>query len=591
MPGVVSSYVAKQPPVFRGADAGKLAARQLAEKVINLEYRYRLGGRSLFPPWLDRLNCRPWELRRHLRSLLADSVIKPSLLSKVYAVSALDAQMAPPSERPIDQTASELALYAYTVAIDGGIPKMAQTYLLHKYIFGETVFEMVWHKDLWSRGAWAGRRFFRDFKARDGAEAKFDRFGNLESVVGKTDDGEQKEWTAGDGLEDFIAAKHLPLFDGPGQSDLLAACQLAWDRHVLQTLRNIYLEKFVGSFVVAKYGQDADRTVTVIDPDTKQELPMEDVLEPVVEGVKARGWAVLPPGVTMETLQLATESESEFQAAIDKNDEKIALSITGAFLQMLTSQGIGVNMRGSSETQRSTSELFAWAGMVEFCAAVNSRMTPRLIQENFGTAADYPLLTLGGINPGEAKATADLYAVAVTSGVRPSRKAFASATGVQLATTPDDELLAPTVSPLPPGTPGTVSTPPAPIGGIVARPVAANLPAGSTDAAAATGDVQGTALNGAQVASLLEIVGQVAQKQLPITTAKALVAEAFPLMSPDGIDRIFNSLLSFRPAPQITQQFAEQIVADALKKKLTPARVPTRSTLGLTPPAGSPASK
>lgn len=60
-------------------------------------------------------------------------------------------------------------------------------------------------------------------------------------------------------------------------------------------------------------------------------------------------------------------------------------------------------------------------------------------------------------------------------------------------------------------------------------------------------DVQGTALNGAQVTSLLEIANQVAAGQLPIDTARALISVAFPEVPADKIDGIINPLIGFEP--------------------------------------------
>jgi hypothetical protein len=55
-------------------------------------------------------------------------------------------------------------------------------------------------------------------------------------------------------------------------------------------------------------------------------------------------------------------------------------------------------------------------------------------------------------------------------------------------------------------------------------------------------DVAATALNGAQVTSLLEIITQTSQGLLPLSTARGVVAAAFPTLSPMQLDNIFNGL-------------------------------------------------
>jgi HK97 family phage portal protein len=77
-------------------------------------------------------------------------------------------------------------------------------------------------------------------------------------------------------------------------------------------------------------------------------------------------------------------------------------------------------------------------------------------------------------------------------------------------------------------------------------------PAIATDAeapVAAPDDVQSAALNGAQIASMLEIVQQVATGALPVESAKALTSASFPTLTPGQVDGIFASLDGFEPTP------------------------------------------
>ncbi len=74
-------------------------------------------------------------------------------------------------------------------------------------------------------------------------------------------------------------------------------------------------------------------------------------------------------------------------------------------------------------------------------------------------------------------------------------------------------------------------------------------PAASTDPATPTPeDVQATALNGAQVASLQSLIEAAAAGTIPIDTVRATIAAAFPLLTESDIDAIMSPLSGFTPA-------------------------------------------
>lgn len=86
-----------------------------------------------------------------------------------------------------------------------------------------------------------------------------------------------------------------------------------------------------------------------------------------------------------------------------------------------------------------------------------------------------------------------------------------------------------------------------------AKPAAA--PA-TTEEAAKTGDVQATAMNGAQVQALASLVAQVAAGQMPADSAKAVAAAAFPLLTAEEINAIFAPLAKFEPSRPAEQKAA-----------------------------------
>jgi SPP1 family phage portal protein len=72
-----------------------------------------------------------------------------------------------------------------------------------------------------------------------------------------------------------------------------------------------------------------------------------------------------------------------------------------------------------------------------------------------------------------------------------------------------------------------------------------------TAGAAEAGDVQATALNGAQISSLVEIASLVASGKLPKESGMAIAKAAFPLMIDSEIEAIFSSIVegSIKPEP------------------------------------------
>ena len=75
-----------------------------------------------------------------------------------------------------------------------------------------------------------------------------------------------------------------------------------------------------------------------------------------------------------------------------------------------------------------------------------------------------------------------------------------------------------------------------------------------------TADVAATALNGAQIASLVDIVMQSAAGAVPVSSAKAIVQAAFPTLPATTIDAIFADVLPGSLQPQ------EVIMSDEKKK-------------------------
>ncbi len=69
--------------------------------------------------------------------------------------------------------------------------------------------------------------------------------------------------------------------------------------------------------------------------------------------------------------------------------------------------------------------------------------------------------------------------------------------------------------------------------------------------------VADTAMNGAQVTSIVEIIGQVAAKVIPVATAKALIRSAFPAVAPQNIDEMLAPFAALPGTPGAVQAAPE----------------------------------
>ena len=81
---------------------------------------------------------------------------------------------------------------------------------------------------------------------------------------------------------------------------------------------------------------------------------------------------------------------------------------------------------------------------------------------------------------------------------------------------------------------------------------------------AAVENVASQALNGAQIESLVNIIMQAAGDALPISSAKAVVAAGFPMLTPAMIDNIFSAIV---PGSLPQAQVLRKVVLSTIEKK------------------------
>lgn len=98
----------------------------------------------------------------------------------------------------------------------------------------------------------------------------------------------------------------------------------------------------------------------------------------------------------------------------------------------------------------------------------------------------------------------------------------------------------------------------------------ADAPAAAPAAAAETGNLQQEALNGAQIASLLEIIQSVSARTLDPDAAKAMIRAAFPLIPVEDIDRMVDSALNTEPPAAEPAPSPAPAPAEGEEEALTP---------------------
>lgn len=316
------------------------------------------------------------EMRTAYRHALAEPAVKTALLGKIGSVMALGLQVKPARDYPLDHEIADFVRHGLTKS-QGGLPDIIWTILAGGLIDGWSVSEKVWRRE--RRGHFAGKIALQKLKAKDSRYIQFeiDPFRNVTGVIAM-------RGNAGEIFppSDFVLFKYLSLFENPfGMSDLRAAYRAAQMIPKVLLLRMIFLDKYSGPFISAKVGDPA----------------LVDAMKQSLAEARAGGFIVMTPQDEIEIKDLAARGTSEFLAAIDDLRKEIAISVSGAFLHMMT--GGGQDQRGNSQVQQDTVDLFIWLlkTLVENC--INEQLVPDLVQPNYGDAVDFPTVTLEAPNP------------------------------------------------------------------------------------------------------------------------------------------------------------------------------------------------
>jgi excisionase family DNA binding protein len=381
------------------------------------------SGRLRLPPFIRDWAVPTPEIKACAREMLNHSVVKPALLSKVFAVASQDLQIHPADESPTARDIADFHTYAFERS-EGGTMQVAQSILLGPLIDGYGVMHAP--MEVISRGKWAGKWAFARFKDKDTARLwpLTDAFLNVEGVVGH-EQGGQRVWSANGFGDNLIVTTYLPLWGSPtGLSDLSAA-YWPWYRMVMaEQFRAIHLEKYLSPGFVGTYPLG--------------DLQLKNDLERAMEDFKSGTWMSVPAGTVVEALQIATRGEKEFDDAIKAYQDQIVLAINFATLQMLVANA-GADLRGDSRVQQSTSELAVWYLSRLVVECYNRRLLPLQTEVNFA-GADAPTASLGSVNDADLTASLQIDQGLAQLGFKHSASALAKYYGRQQSTDPADQL-------------------------------------------------------------------------------------------------------------------------------------------------------
>jgi uncharacterized protein DUF935 len=313
--------------------------------------------------------------------LLKEPTIKAAFFTKIFAVASLDLVVQPADKR--DPQAKPIAEFVHhALARRGmGTRRIVESLAYGGTIHGFSVSEKV--KCVEERGRWKGKVVYRELKPKDVSGNRImlevDDYRNVTAVIANHANAGKRVDPA-----DVVLFTYLPLFGSPtGMSDLRAVYRAATLKEAAIKLRMIALDKYTGPYLKGTYTGDDVRSY----------------LETALSKARADGYITLPEGANVEVIDLAVRGTSDFKAAIDDFDKEMLIGLHGAFLHVL--EGQTNNGAGDTSVHRTTSELFQWylTGLV--VDAINEQLVPELVDLNFPGTPDYPMVSLGGVNPRE----------------------------------------------------------------------------------------------------------------------------------------------------------------------------------------------
>lgn len=260
-----------------------------------------------------------------------------------------------------------------------------------------------------------------------------------------------------------------------------------------------FLDKFGTPFTVAHFPKNDERSRQILDRALRLSSKIGGLI--VSEGTK----------IALEKASVGDSSEA-YAKFHQLCDDAMSRRVLGQTLSSTASPtGVGQGASGLQGQVRNDITAFDKKMLVQ---TIRTQLFKPWLRLNGFTGA-VPLLTFGGEEQEENSTTADVLSKLKNAGLRVTDKSLVPLSqriGLELERDP--------------------ATAPAP---------GATTPAvENADQAAAVGDIGETAMNGAQVASLVQVIGEVAAGNLPSAAGREVLRNAFPLIPEDSLTRMLD---------------------------------------------------
>lgn len=340
-----------------------------------------------------------------------------------------------------------------------------------------------------------------------------------------------------------IPAQFLLLFtlDREGSNyegiSALRPCYGSWFRkNTYLKLNAIGIEKAAVPTPIGKYPAGAENS--------KQYLNFVNVLKAYT--THQANYITIPEGWSIE-LNNNTFDPQKVEISIDNEDKRMVKAFLANFLEL------GMNGSGAYALSNDLSDFFLGgiehiAGLI--CEGINQDLIPNLVKMNRGPRETYPVLKASGISDKAGKELAEVLEILVRAGLLDKDDLLVEHVRRRFNLPKKVEVIDTTATTLPAG-----------------APAAASAPAGDQV------DASKTAMNGAQVESLMNVVSQVALNQIPRETAIGIMGVAFNL-TPAQAEQVLGAVgQGFKPAALPKDAAASASMPASMEAKTLAERV------------------
>ena len=362
------------------AAQGREAARYVEREKI------RSGPQDIKLPWFlpyedDTGTGETQAMRLAYRKMYSDPVITAALNSQIFGIASLPLQIHPADKKnKHDVEVAEFNRWNLMRRFDGGGSGLIWKILSGACVDGYSVNEKV--IDYQRKGKYAGKDVLTKLKQKDvGSDLVLntDQYRNIVSLTGlRYNSGTEWDTSA------FVIYSRLKMYERPtGLSALRCVYYHYWLRDTAWKLRQIGLTTKAFPVLVGTYETES------VQPSLNESL----------RKAKSLSYLTIPKTCMVAALEIAGQSENEFEQSIRSLNEEIYLGITTATLQSLTG-GKDV-ARGSSDVHKDSANANKGFIASEICGIFNNQddgLLKDLTDLNF-MAGDYPYASLAEVDP------------------------------------------------------------------------------------------------------------------------------------------------------------------------------------------------